>query len=82
MKATFCLYIIIVLLFYLFLFINLNKCSLLDSPEAVQMLSKGDIVYITSFVDLQTVYVRRINNGTDKFKSFLENFSSRCALGK
>lgn len=54
----------------------------LDSPETVQMLCKGDIVYIASFIDLQNVYVRRINNGTDKFKSFLENFSSFCALGK
>lgn len=46
------------------------------------MLNKGDIVYISSFVDFQTVYVRRINNGTDRFKSFLENFSSCCALGE
>lgn len=46
------------------------------------MLSKGDIVYISTFEDLQTVYVRRINNGTDKFKSFLEKFSSSCELGK
>ncbi|KAL4112570.1 hypothetical protein QTP88_016325 [Uroleucon formosanum] len=51
-----------------------------DSPETVQMLSKGDIVYISTFVDLHAIYVRRINNGTDKFKSFLENFSSSCAL--
>ncbi|XP_026816248.1 uncharacterized protein LOC113555865 isoform X3 [Rhopalosiphum maidis] len=51
-----------------------------DSPETVQMLSKGDIVYISTFVDLCAIYVRRINNGTDKFKSFLENFSSYCAL--
>lgn len=55
---------------------------LLDSPETVQGLNKGDIVYISSFVDLQNLYVRRINNNTDKFKSFLENFSSSCALGK
>lgn len=58
------------------------KYLLPDSPETVQMLSKGDIVYISLFVDLQTVHVRQINNGTDKFKSFLENFSSCCALGK
>ncbi|XP_050056969.1 uncharacterized protein LOC114132611 isoform X5 [Aphis gossypii] len=51
-----------------------------DSPETVQMLNKEDIVYISTFVDLQAIYVRRINNGTDKFKSFLENFSSSCEL--
>lgn len=53
-----------------------------DSPETVRMLSKGDIIYISSFVNLQTIYVRCINDGTDKFKSFLENFSSCCALSK
>lgn len=47
----------------------------------MQLLTKGDVVYISSFDDLQNVSVRRINNGTDKFKSFLENFSSSCALG-
>lgn len=59
-------------------------CSIyyLDSPETVQMLSKGDIVYISMFVDLHAIYIRRINNGTDKFKSYLENFSSSCVLGK
>ncbi|XP_050543343.1 uncharacterized protein LOC126906674 isoform X2 [Daktulosphaira vitifoliae] len=51
-----------------------------ESPEAMQLLSKGDIVYISSFDDLQNLSVRRINNGTDKFKSFLEKFSSSCAL--
>lgn len=55
---------------------------LLDSPETVKMLSKGDIIYISSFVNLKTIYVRCINNGTDKFKSFLEDFSACCALGK
>lgn len=55
--------------------------KLLDSPETVHMLSKGDIVYISSFVDIHSIYVRRINNGTDRFKSFLEKFSSCCALG-
>ncbi|VVC36208.1 Hypothetical protein CINCED_3A022077 [Cinara cedri] len=51
-----------------------------DSPETVQMLTKGDIVYISSFVDLQSIYVRRINNGTDRFKTFLEKFSLFCSL--
>ncbi|XP_022162071.1 uncharacterized protein LOC111027893 isoform X3 [Myzus persicae] len=60
--------------------INLLAQKERDSPETVQMLSKGDIVYISMFVDLHAIYVRRINNGTDKFKSFLENFSSSCAL--
>lgn len=46
------------------------------------MLNKGDIVYISTFEDLQAIYVRRINNGTDRFKSFLENFSSSCALSE
>jgi len=62
-------------------FLKLNVYYL-DSPETVDMLKKEDIVYISTFVDLHAIYVRRINNGTDKFKSFLENFSSSCALGK
>ncbi|XP_050420950.1 uncharacterized protein LOC126833572 isoform X2 [Adelges cooleyi] len=53
-----------------------------NSPETVQVLSKGDIVYISSFDNFQNISVRRINNGTDKFKSFLENFSSSCSLEK
>lgn len=74
--------------YYAFIFVIITVQFLkqnvyyLDSPETVQMLNKEDIVYISTFVDLQAIYVRRINNGTDKFKSFLENFSSSCELGK
>jgi len=48
---------------------------ILDSLETVHMLCIG-------FMDLQTVYIRSIDNGIDKFKSYLKNFFSFCAFGK
>lgn len=44
-------------------------------------LPPGSAVYMTSFVDLNEIYIRKIEDHNDEFENFLDKINSFCLSG-
>lgn len=42
----------------------------------------GDIVYMTAFVDLKEIYIRKVEDYNDEFDNFLEKVNEFYSSGK
>lgn len=46
------------------------------------MLKNGDIVYITAYVDLYNIFVRKVDDNNDEFEKLFERVNTFCSLGE
>lgn len=44
-------------------------------------LVPGSVVYMTGFIDLNEIYIRKIGDHNDEFEAFLEMVNSFCQSG-
>lgn len=52
-----------------------------DKPcYMVNTLKNGDLVYITAYIDLCNIFVRKIDD-IDEFRKFSERVNTYCSLG-
>jgi len=48
----------------------------------INILKNGDIVIITSYVDINNIFVRKIEDNNDDFRQFLLSINNYCCLGQ
>lgn len=52
-------------------------------PECIEnSLLPGSAVYMTGFVGLNEIYVRKLEDHNDEFEKFLEVVNEHCSSGK
>lgn len=44
-------------------------------------LKKGDLIFITAFIDVHHIYVRKVEDDTEEFSNFNENLNLYCSAG-
>lgn len=44
-------------------------------------LKNGDSVYITMFIDVHHIFVRKVEDEDKHFQNFIENVNSYCSSG-
>lgn len=49
--------------------------------ENLPKLKNGDIVFITTFIDVHHIFVRKVEDENDEFLSFIENVHLYCSSG-
>jgi len=47
----------------------------------VPRLKKGDLVFITTFINVHNCFVRKVEDDTDEFTNFIENVNLYCSAG-
>lgn len=45
------------------------------------ILKDGDLVYITAYIDLHNIFVRKISDNNDEFQKLIERVNTFCSLG-
>lgn len=49
--------------------------------ENLPKLKNGDLVYITTFIDVHHIFVRKVEDENDEFYNFIEKVNSYCSAG-
>lgn len=62
-------------------YINLDS-NIQSLQECNVSLQPGDVVYMTAFVDLNEMYVRKLENHNDEFDKFLDMVNEFCSSGE
>lgn len=44
-------------------------------------LKNGDTVYITSYIDIYNIFIRKVEDNNDVFNKFIETVNSYCSSG-
>lgn len=65
---------------------NYIKTLFLDSQVKTEFngtfLQPGSVVYMTAFVNLNEMYIRKIEDNNDEFNNFLDKVNEFCLSGK
>lgn len=66
-------------------FITVENVDIHEKIEALKEKSSklkiGDTVFITTFVDVHNIFVRKVEDDTDEFSNFIEKVNSFCSSG-
>lgn len=49
--------------------------------ENLSKLKNGDLVFITTFVDVHHIFVRKVEDENEEFSNFINNVNSYCSAG-
>lgn len=60
---------------------NIDNYEKMWANGNVPKLKNGDSVYITTFLDVHHIYVRKVEDENDKFSNFIENVNLHCSSG-
>lgn len=73
---------------HLILILIINVIIILDSPIESSLtchsssLEPGNMVYMTAFVNLNEMYIRKLEDYNDDFNNFLDKVDQYCSSGK
>lgn len=71
-------------------YIKLNRYFILENVDIqekihgnknVPTLKNGDLVYITTFIDVHKIFVRKVDDETEEFSNFIERVNLYCSAG-
>lgn len=59
---------------------NLSK-EIIHSDNNSSKLKNGDLIYMTTFIDVHHIFVRKVKDETDDFFDFIESVNLYCSAG-
>lgn len=59
---------------------NISKKEVHSDNNSSKLL-KGDLVYITTFIDVHHIFVRKVDDEYDDFFNFIEKVNLYCSAG-